>query len=101
MRTTNGDLCAEYSLSRMMLSLFLAPQMIFTSQIVLNISLSKNVFHKCWIQIVFRFEYFNQNEKKSKSNIYKECGLSPLMNAKPVESQLKPRDDKDQDPYWF
>ena len=33
-------------------------KMIFTSQIVLNISLSKNVFHKFWIWIVFRFENF-------------------------------------------
>ena len=31
MRTTNGNLCTEYSVFGMLLSLLLAPQMIFTT----------------------------------------------------------------------
>ena len=37
-------------------------KMTFTSQNITGISLSKYVFHKCWILTIFYFENFNHQQ---------------------------------------
>ena len=83
MRPINDDLCTGYCQFHILLFCYLSIrqlQMIFTSQNALDLSLSKYVFHKCWINVITCCELRTKNLLQAPNLITNTIGASSLIS---------------------